>query len=161
MIEKAERNNQAAAQRWRSGEIGVHEHAWVPVGSDSQGDTYKQCSICDARTNVKGPRDKAQFQDWLEYRAEWGDEPGASAPEPVADDPLKTRVQVARVAEAVEKAKGAKDRDKDVEIVEPVADDQAKIAAVLAATAAATKKDEDEDEEGELPKRGPGRPRKY
>ena len=108
MIEKAERNNQAAAPRWRSGEIGSHEHAWVTVGSDDQGETYRQCSICDARTNVRGPRDKALLQDWLEYRAEWGEEPGATVAEPVADDPAKTRAVIARTAEAVGQAKGAK-----------------------------------------------------
>lgn len=157
-MEKAERNTMASAPRWRSGEIGVHEHAWVPVGSDSTGDTYKQCSICDARTNTRGARDKAQFQDWLEYRAEWGDEPGASALEPVADDPAKTKAVLARTAEAVKSAKEAKGDKGDYP--ELVADDQAKTAAVVARTAEATKKD-DEEEEGELPRRGPGRPRKY
>ncbi len=88
------RNSMAVVARVRD-DVGVHRHDWATVGTDARGETYRQCRICDARSNAREPRHEALRQDWLNYREDWEPAPEAApAPPPVAsvaEEPVKRK----------------------------------------------------------------------
>lgn len=78
------RNMQAHPPGVRS--VGPHAHVWAEVGRDAQGEIYRECSECGARSCTYRARFDAQRQDWLDYREDWSAAP-EPAPEPEDDDP--------------------------------------------------------------------------
>lgn len=76
------RNTQAHPAGVRN--VGPHVHTWVEVGRDAQGEIYRECSFCGARSVAYRARFEALRQDWLNYREDWAAAP-EPAPEPVPE----------------------------------------------------------------------------
>lgn len=73
------RNTQAHPPGVRA--VGPHVHTWVEIGRDAQGEVYRECSFCGARSCVHRARFEAFRQDWLNYREDWAPV-AAPSPEP-------------------------------------------------------------------------------
>ncbi len=80
------RNNMITLPYRVRDDVGPHQHDWREIGRDGQGEIYRQCRICDARSCVTRPRFQALRQDWLEYREPWVPDAEA-APAPVTIEP--------------------------------------------------------------------------